>query len=236
LGLNKTSGNMYPWVTHTWNPLSGKCKHDCEYCYMKDSFLGELEKYKGDAEVVQKELNTDLGAGRTIFVGSATDLFGEWVSEKEIKKILSYCKEFDNTYLFQSKNPARIADFEYYLPENCIVGVTLETNRAEYDVSDAPSPLRRYQGFFSINHPRKMVSIEPIMDFDIDPFVKMIEDIDPEFVSVGADSKTNGLEEPSSEKIEDLVLRLNESTEIMLKKNLKRLLNNYSELKRKVEN
>ena len=30
---------MYPWVTHTWNPLAGRCKHDCNYCYMKRSFL-----------------------------------------------------------------------------------------------------------------------------------------------------------------------------------------------------
>jgi len=236
LGLNKTNGNMYPWVTHTWNPLSGKCKHDCEYCYMKDSFLGELEKYKGEAEVVQKELRTDLGDGRTIFVGSATDIFGEWVSEEEIKDILNYCKKFDNTYLFQSKNPSRIGEFKDYLPKNCIVGVTLETNRSKYNVSDAPTPLQRYQDFLSIDHPRKMVSIEPIMDFDIDPFVEMIEEIDPEFVSIGADSKTNGLEEPNSEKIENLVLRLNEVTEIMLKENLKRLLNNYLESKRKIEN
>ena len=26
---------MYEFVTHTWNPIKGKCYHDCSYCYMK---------------------------------------------------------------------------------------------------------------------------------------------------------------------------------------------------------
>ena len=33
--LNKQSGNMYSWVTHTWNVVKGKCPHGCIYCYMK---------------------------------------------------------------------------------------------------------------------------------------------------------------------------------------------------------
>lgn len=30
--LNKAKGNMYEWVTHTWNPLAGECSHGCSYC------------------------------------------------------------------------------------------------------------------------------------------------------------------------------------------------------------
>lgn len=33
--MNKQRGNMYSWVSHTWNPVKGKCPHDCNYCYMK---------------------------------------------------------------------------------------------------------------------------------------------------------------------------------------------------------
>ena len=40
--LNKQKGNMYGFVTHTWNVIKGKCPHDCEYCYMKIFPLGEL--------------------------------------------------------------------------------------------------------------------------------------------------------------------------------------------------
>lgn len=33
--LNEQKGNMYNFITHTWNPIKGKCWHDCSYCYMK---------------------------------------------------------------------------------------------------------------------------------------------------------------------------------------------------------
>jgi DNA repair photolyase len=46
--LNPSKGNMYPFVTHTWNPIRGKCPHDCSYCYMKndraDSGIGEVHE------------------------------------------------------------------------------------------------------------------------------------------------------------------------------------------------
>ncbi len=35
MGLNKSNGNMYEWITHTWNTIKGECYHDCSYCYMK---------------------------------------------------------------------------------------------------------------------------------------------------------------------------------------------------------
>ncbi len=33
--LNETKGNMYGFVTHTWNPVKGICPHNCSYCYMR---------------------------------------------------------------------------------------------------------------------------------------------------------------------------------------------------------
>jgi len=222
MGLNKTNGNMYPWVTHTWNPLAGQCKHECSYCYMKRSFLGNLKKYEGEVRLFKEELNTDLGSGNTIFVGSATDIFGEWVPDIVIKKILEYCKKFQNTYLYQSKNPIRFIEFIELLPKNSIIATTLETNR-DYNISKAPISSQRYLDFLSIKYPRKMVSIEPILDFDLDEFLMWIKRIKPEFVSLGADSKNNNLQEPSSDKIKNLIKGIKDFTEIRVKKNLKRV-------------
>ena len=72
MALNKQKGNMYAFVTHTWNAVKGKCPHDCEYCYMKEFPQGEL---KFD----EKELKTDLGEGNFIFVGSSCDMFADAV-------------------------------------------------------------------------------------------------------------------------------------------------------------
>ena len=78
MGLNKSRGNMYSWVSHTWNTVKGQCYHDCSYCYMKT--WGKLPKVRFD----EKELKTDLGKGNIIFVGNTNDMFAHknpWIGE-----------------------------------------------------------------------------------------------------------------------------------------------------------
>ena len=103
MGLNKSKGNMYDFVTHTWNTVKGKCYHDCSYCYMKK--WGKLNDVRFD----EKELKTDLGKDNFIFVGSGCDMFAESIPDEWIKKTLKHCGLYeDNQYLFQTKNPKNI--------------------------------------------------------------------------------------------------------------------------------
>jgi len=210
--LNKQSGNMYPFVTHTWNPIRGRCPHDCVYCYMKGKPVGELR-------FEEKELKTNLGEGRFIFVGSSTDMFADEVPSGWIQQVLSHCYWFDNTYLFQTKNPRRF--FSFCFPKDCIWGTTIETNR-ELNISKAPNILIREEFIGRI--PRIMISIEPILDFDLGPMINLIEGLRPEFVSIGADSKGHNLPEPSPDKVKTLIEELKKFTEVKIKDNLKRLL------------
>ena len=221
MGLNKSKGDMYSWASHTWNPLAGECSHDCLYCYVHDlkRFPALATKYSGAPRLVERELKTNLGEGNFIFVGSATDMFAASVPGELISRILAHCKKFDNTYLFQSKNPARFLDFDF--PMNTYLGTTLESNR-DYGFSNAPIPFDRALDFQA--HLPKMVSIEPIMDFDLEDFATMIAVIAPEFVSIGADSKKNNLPEPPREKIEALLDALGKFTTVKSKANLSRLL------------
>lgn len=215
MGLNKQKGNMYGFVTHTWNAIKGKCYHDCSYCYMKVFPQRELH-------FDEKELKTDLGKGNIIFVGSSTDMFAKNVPSEWIKKVLDYCKKFDNTYLFQTKNPERFRDFTY--PKDTIFATTIETNR-ENDLFNAP---KRRERMFWMNEKwmeRKMITIEPMMDFDLCELVAMIKVVMPEFVNIGADSKNHNLPEPSKEKIICLIEELSKFTKIINKENLSRLLN-----------
>ncbi|KKK52692.1 hypothetical protein LCGC14_3102340 [marine sediment metagenome] len=46
-----------------------------------------------------------------------------------------------------------------------------------------------------------MISIEPITDFNLEFFIKIIKEIKPKFVSIGADSKGHNLPEPSWDKV-----------------------------------
>lgn len=221
MSLNKSKNNMYPWVTHTWNVIKGKCLHDCSYCYMKRYPQRELH-------FNEKELKTDLGSGNFIFLGSSCDMWADAIPVEWIELVLEHCRlSPQNTYLFQSKNPQRLINWACDLPPKSIIGTTIETNRRFADISKSPSPWQRYCAMIDISFP-KMVSIEPIMDFDLDVMVDWMRGIKPEFVSIGADSGGNRLPEPSAEKMTALLEELQKVTTVKLKSNLGRLLGGYN--------
>ena len=168
-------------------------------------------------------METNLGEGNVIFVGSSIDGWANDIPASWIKATLVHCNQYPgNCYLFQGKNPARFSIYLEFMPPNFILGTTLESNRY-WDGSKAPQTLERYLAFKGIQA-RKMVSIEPIMDFDLDVFVEWIRLIAPEFVSIGADSKGHNLPEPSPEKVRALIEELKKITDVRIKDNLQRLL------------
>lgn len=228
--LNKQKGDMYSWINFTYNPIKG-CLHGCKYCYAQN--LPNQDRPR----LALKEFGVNLGNDRTIFVGSSCDMFGKWVPSEWIRVVMAYIQRFNrNQYHFQSKNPKRMLEFVDWFPEgiilgklneseSVILGTTIETNR-EYKVSLAPSVEDRAKAIMKLREKgfKVMVSIEPIMDFDLKPLSEMILGIRPAFVSIGADSKKHGLVEPEGKKILELRDILSEYTEVKMKKNLSRLL------------
>jgi hypothetical protein len=81
---------------------------------------------------------------------------------------------------------------------------TLETNRDDgyRAISKAPLPTERYKQFLNLQFPRKVVTIEPVMDYDLDVFTTWIKKINPEYVWLGYNSKPGcvKLPEPSYKK------------------------------------
>lgn len=214
MALNIQKGNMYPFVTHTWNAIKGKCPHDCVYCYMK------VYPQK-DIRFDESELKTGLGTGNFIFVGSSCDMWADALPMGWIERVLEHCKNHQNEYLFQSKNPERFNNV--VLPLASIIGTTIESNRIYPEISNAPDCTMRMAALCGLSYP-KMVSIEPILDFDPDDMVQWIKEIAPEFVSIGADSKGHKLPEPPPEKVVQLIDELRGITTVKIKDNLKRLL------------
>ena len=217
MALNKSVGNMYKFVTHTWNTVKGICPHGCSYCYMKT--------------VVQKpvrldtyEFYTDLGKNNFIFVGSSNDLFAQKIPQQWIEHTLHYCLKFDNRYLFQSKNPARFVEFE--LPQKSVICTTIETNRWYPEImNNSPAPQKRAEAMEIANklYPT-FVTIEPIIDFDLEEMVALIKMCNPMQVNIGADSKESNLPEPDKNKIQALIKKLRTFTKVELKGNIWRLL------------
>jgi len=171
----------------------------------------------------ESELKTDLGKGNFIFVGSSTDMFAENVPNQWIMKVLNACMEFpENTYLFQTKNPDEF--FNYEFPEKTILGTTMESNLCLVGCK-APSPRDRAEAMSHIENHDTMITIEPIIDFDLEYFVNLIKMAKPKWVNIGADSnKKLTLKEPSCLKVEALIKELKTFTEVKNKDNLKRLL------------
>jgi protein gp37 len=185
-------------------------------------------KYTGPVRLIKNELETRLVTpdGKIIFVQSCGDLFASDVKAEWINMILGRIAQFPKQrFLVQSKNPGRFADF--VIPPNCILGTTLESN-INYELSHAPIPARRFECLLRVKGCHDvMVSVEPVLCFDLEVFVSWFKALSPLFVSVGADSGGNCLNEPSMGELLALIQRLNGFTEVRLKDNLNRLLSGH---------
>jgi len=229
---------MYLWTTgkqgFTWNPLAGRCGHACSYCYVQKMCRTQYlkDKYRGAPRLEPSAMKKDLGGNKTVFVCSMNDLFAPNVSMMDIREILKKAKKHpSNTYLIQTKNVPRLADmwfdmdWDQVAPPKVIIGTTIESNR-DFDFSFAPNINDRMKAMIMIHPPEwcdKMVSIEPIVKFDHDRLVEIIRDIDPNFVSIGADSKHMDLPEPTREEVWKLIHALKSFTTVKLKSNLIRI-------------
>lgn len=211
MSLNKSKGNMYEFVTHTHSHLGGECPRKCTYCYV-DSFRHRVPKYQGKLKLIEKELLVNYGKGKTIFIEHCNDLFAKAVPDDYIFKILEHCYRFpDNIYVFQTKNPLRYLSIGETLPEHSILGTTVETNRRLPDIGNVPQPYERINALISVGLTAKtFITIDPILDFDINIFAEWIKIASPSFVNIGADSKRHNLPEPSMEKVQALIDKLKE--------------------------
>lgn len=218
MGLNVGKGNMYSFITHTFNVVKGKCPHNCSYCYMKK--WGN----QPDTHIDKKEFTADLGDNNFIFVGSSCDLFAEGIKQDWILKTLYHCNNYDNKYLFQTKNPKAINYYSDSLPIDTVICTTIETNRYYQNImGNCPTPYDRAFEMSVIPYD-KYLTIEPIIDFDLNNLVEMVKRCDVIQVNIGADSGGNNLPEPPKEKILELISELKKFTTVKEKSNLKRLL------------
>ena len=226
--LLESKGNMYEWVTHMHTHLGGEFPHKCVYCYVNKGFMNtpRPKRYCGPLRLIESEFKVQYGIGKTIFIEHKNDLFCKDVPQHFINAVLIHClKQGGNTYVFQTKNPARFHEISRSMfPANFIYGCTIETNRPiPAEISLAPQPETRMLLMEKLAG-RKFITIEPVMDFDVDILASWIARIRPEFLNLGADSKGHGLPEPPVDKIHALVCKLQEyGIELREKHNLGRL-------------
>jgi DNA repair photolyase len=153
------------------------------------------------------------------------DMFADFTPTEWIKQVFDHIRKFPEAdFLFMTKNPRRYLELLPYIPQNAILGATIETTCDEIvqtdKVSNAPLPSQRYEAMKELDCKRKIVSIEPVMDFDIKTFQKWIEEINPFIVYVGYDNYCHKLREPPLKQTMDLMEKLSE-TSLVIKKTLR---------------
>ena len=235
--MNKVKGNMYGFINHTWNPLSGKCNYDCQYCSTKSFMRYPVikEKYSGELRINERILNENLGTNNYIFVCAQNDIAPAPI--KTIKQIFNACCNYHhNTYLIQTKDPyklfKKVIENDIGLPDNVIIATTIETDDNELlkKYSYAPNIQERILGMHAwkqeFSFIKTMITIEPILKIkDMQMFLSMIVSTQPMQINIGADSKKHNLIEPSKEQIKELIEELKRyNIKLEYKENLKRLL------------
>jgi DNA repair photolyase len=219
-------GNMYEWAK-PWNPLGGKCMHDCSYCSTNNfrRFPNMEYKYSGDPRLFSDLYKKFPGESKIIFVVGQNDLFANNVPTAIVKRVIDQCNIWNqHTYFFQTKNPDRYFSFLPDFPKKSILCTTIETNRYYPQMGFAPITSERAEAMYKITGYEKQVTIEPIIDFNLKEMVALIKMCHPSKVNIGADSKNNHLPEPSKEKLLALIDELQKFTIIDRKTNLSRLL------------
>lgn len=242
---------MYEGVK-TWSPYWG-CRFRCVYC--EQSFQRQAKRRKRWCELCYRyephfhpERLKKVPSAETIFCCAFGDVaFArlEWV-EQILETIR---KHDDKTFYIQSKDPSCFLEWErrFELPDNLVLGTTIESDMVRwidvkrryyveyFEISKAPYPSVRASSMRMLNHPRKYVTIEPILwfsvwafkeiDLTVIPLVLWIEKIKPEFVYVGYDNHSTRLPEPNNVRLPEpslertllLMGELEKITEVRLK-------------------
>lgn len=215
MGLRPRDGNMYDFITHSWNTIKGRCLHDCSYCYMKKR-NDNLPKVHLDSD----EFKTDLGDGLFIFVGSSIDLFANDIPEDWILLTLDHCYNANNKlfgeknkYMFQSKNPRRIIDFlKHPVFQDSVICTTIETNKwipkvmnGSPRIEDRVSAMEE----IAMLGYKTYVTVEPIMQFDMDEMIECIRRCKPIQVNFGKNTNWKvRIPQPKGEKGKILIKKL----------------------------
>ena len=202
--------------TKTWSPFKG-CRFDCTYC--KPTFKAQAKRHKhrcaqcGDyVPHYHEERLAKPPSKEVVFVCGNADI--SFCKPAFTRRIIERIKQHSKrcpykTFYFQSKRPAYFAQFLSEFPENVILLTTLETNRDKPAVSKAPVPSERYRQFKALDYPRKVVTIEPVMDFDLDVFAGWIRDLHVEYVWFGFNSHPKyALPEPTLAKAQEFITLL----------------------------
>lgn len=217
---------MYSDSVKQWNVFVG-CKFDCIYC--QPSFQRQMKRQKHRCKQCYnykphfhedrlKQSFPKTKGDEFVWVASSSDI--SFIERMQMHQILLHIVDFpETTFFFQSKQPLIFAEFDF--PENCMLGITLETDiNTKYSlISKAPVPMQRFYDFLDFVKADKgkhkyIVTIEPILDFAPFTFLTLLRDLHLDRVYIGYDTKKCHLDEPPLSKTLKLIRNLKQFTRV----------------------
>lgn len=217
---------MFKTITKTWNVYCG-CLFDCVYCQARkaaETRFRHIPRYRDGftPKLIEEELNRKFKPSQFIFVAYMGDI--SFASTPQVYMILSRIAQFPQTrFLIQSKDPSCFHRWNLTIPPTVYLGTTIETNR-DYHLTKAPPPIERFRQLTGYPHNAKFLSIEPIMDFDLNILTQWVKLLNPDIVEIGADNYHNHLVEPPWWKVERLINNIRDiCPKVIEKEGLERL-------------
>jgi len=214
---------MFPFITHTVNPLGGgPCPYACSYCWASDlKNRHKWEKYVGPWRIYEKELK-QYKSGDFVFPFDMIDIGCPSIPSEIIHKLLTWMrKQPEVKFLLLTKNPEFYITYDLWIPSNCVLGATIETDISELTskFSRAPTTTKRIEDLMwtlPILGFDTFVSVEPIMKFS-PLFANTLSYLQPWGVAVGYDNYKNGLPEPELSKTKEFISELEKYTTVYKK-------------------
>lgn len=212
----------------TYNPAVG-CLHNCIYCV--PSFQRQVKRVASRIgcslcakyyphEHPERLKPNKIPNSDIVFVFGDGDI--TFYREEYVRQVFKVIDEHERKsmkpklYYFQSKNPIcfnKYLDWFKQHTDKVILLTTLETNRDENyeEISRAPKPYRRFIDFYKLDYPHKAVTIEPVLDFDLDIFLNwmlMLKELEYIWIGYNSKPKAVSLPEPNREKLKQFIIEL----------------------------
>lgn len=215
MSLNRTK---IEWTQFTFNPVVG-CKNGCWYCYakrMNDRFKWIKEWSEPGFFPQRLSEPYKLKKSSKIFVGSMCDLFGDWIPDRWIKRVIKVAEENPrHTFQFLTKNPKRYLEFDF--PKNCWLGATIDGTEVWGTAQSKINDLKLTDNY-------KFISFEPLLGD-----VSGLDLTGIDLVIVGAQTGRGAIP-PKKEWIDSI-----KHSNILFKDNLLKIYPEYAKRKRKVQ-
>ena len=206
------------WTDMTLNPIKGRCKGGCWYCYYSGK-RGFLNRFKQDPTI---SLNLDVFEKlpfhkKKIFLCSTHDLFGDWIPEHWRDLIFWHIELWrQHTFQILTKFPQNI---NRPMPDNVWLGVTIVGSK-NYE-KDYMKDLKKMKAIRNAKATIKFISFEPLiydLPFDIMPLQIF------DWIIVGKLTSYSKIYNPAKIWVEEIVEKARYfNIPIFLKNNLKEI-------------